>query len=222
MPRILRLSLRYFCSSSVSPDPSSTSEPASGHDVVGDRGREIRAAGGKSTAAPSKVSRAARSAVLRQLARPARPRRRGPPPRPPGRWTRSSRRSPASSCSGLSTGMATMVVQLGLATMPLGIDASVGRVDLGHHQRHLGVHPPGRGVVDHDAPRRRPSGARAPATRRPRPSTGRCRCRRSRRSAASSTSTSPPPTGRRGRPSGPRRRTGCRRAGSARSTRTGA
>ena len=30
MCRILRLSLRSFCSSSVSPDPSSTSEPASG------------------------------------------------------------------------------------------------------------------------------------------------------------------------------------------------
>jgi hypothetical protein len=30
MPRILRLSLRSFWSSSVSPEPSSTSEPASG------------------------------------------------------------------------------------------------------------------------------------------------------------------------------------------------
>ncbi len=30
--------------------------------------------------------------------------------------------SPAASCSGFSTGMATMVVQLGLATIPFGID----------------------------------------------------------------------------------------------------
>ena len=35
-----------------------------------------------------------------------------------------ARMSPASACSGLSTGMAAMVVQFGLATMPLGRSAS--------------------------------------------------------------------------------------------------
>src|ERR1039458_6284710 len=34
-----------------------------------------------------------------------------------------SRRRPASSCSGFNAGMATIAVQLGLATMPFGIDA---------------------------------------------------------------------------------------------------
>ena len=36
----------------------------------------------------------------------------------------TSRTSPASSCSGLSTGIAAIVVQLGLATMPLGASSS--------------------------------------------------------------------------------------------------
>ena len=35
----------------------------------------------------------------------------------------TSRRRSASSCSGFSTGMQTMVVQFGLATMPLGMSA---------------------------------------------------------------------------------------------------
>jgi hypothetical protein len=35
--------------------------------------------------------------------------------------------------------MAAMVVQLGLATMPLGIIGQGVRIDLGHHQRHVGV-----------------------------------------------------------------------------------
>ena len=47
------------------------------------------------------------------------------------------------------TGMATIVVQLGLATMPLGIE-EVGSVHLGHDQRDVVVHAPGTGVVDHD------------------------------------------------------------------------
>ena len=37
----------------------------------------------------------------------------------------TSRRSPAAACSGLSTGIAAMVVQLGLATIPFGMDPSV-------------------------------------------------------------------------------------------------
>ena len=37
----------------------------------------------------------------------------------------TSRRSPAAACSGFSTGMAAMVVQLGLATIPFGMASSV-------------------------------------------------------------------------------------------------
>ena len=53
---------------------------------------------------------------------------------------------------GLSTGMATIVVQLGLATMFFGMDVEGVGVDLGDDQRDVGVHPPGRGVVDHHRP----------------------------------------------------------------------
>ena len=35
-----------------------------------------------------------------------------------------TRRRPAKSCNGFNTGMATMVVQFGLPTMPFGIEAS--------------------------------------------------------------------------------------------------
>ena len=69
----------------------------------------------------------------------------------------TSRISRASSCSTLSTGIAAIVVQFGLAMMPL-----IGRraahvpveVDLADHQRHVGVLAPGRRVVDHDDPGR--------------------------------------------------------------------
>ena len=58
--------------------------------------------------------------------------------------------SPASSCRGLKTGMATMVVQFGLATMPLGIERQRFGVGLGHDEGHVGVEAPGRRVVDDD------------------------------------------------------------------------
>ena len=38
---------------------------------------------------------------------------------------------PAASCSGLSTGMATMVVQFGLATIPLGMESSAAALASG-------------------------------------------------------------------------------------------
>ena len=43
----------------------------------------------------------------------------------------TSRVSPASTSSGLSTGIATIVVQLGLATMPFGIDPSASALTSG-------------------------------------------------------------------------------------------
>ena len=44
--------------------------------------------------------------------------------------------------------MATMVVQFGLATMPLGMARSRLGVRLGNDERDVGVHAPGGGVVD--------------------------------------------------------------------------
>ena len=55
MPRILRLSLRSFWSSSVSPDPSSTSEPASGT-TLNAIGATYLFGAGKATALPSCTS----------------------------------------------------------------------------------------------------------------------------------------------------------------------
>ena len=64
MPRILRLSLRSFCSSSVSDDPSSTRLPANGSTLKA-IGRANVCGSGNRTAAPSWVSSAARSTTWR-------------------------------------------------------------------------------------------------------------------------------------------------------------
>ena len=64
IPRILRLSLRSFCSSSVSKRPSSTSLPASGS-TLNAIGRANFDGAGNSTASPSWVSAAAPSTTLR-------------------------------------------------------------------------------------------------------------------------------------------------------------
>ena len=120
MPRILRLSLRSFCSSSVSPEPSATREPASGTTSKA-IGATYLCGSGRLTADPSWVSAAmswvtAARTWLVSSSTPARP-------LPDTAWyvLTTTRRSPASACSGASTGMAAMVVQLGLATMPLSI-----------------------------------------------------------------------------------------------------
>jgi hypothetical protein len=50
----------------------------------------------------------------------------------------------------MSTGIAAIVVQFGFAMMPFGrLRRGLG-VDLAHHERNLGIHPPGGGVVDDD------------------------------------------------------------------------
>ncbi len=76
MSRILRLSLRHFCSSLVSPEPSSTGWPAMGNTLWAMVSGKTDA-GGKITLRPSKVSAAALSTVLRSCssssATPARP-----------------------------------------------------------------------------------------------------------------------------------------------------
>ncbi len=63
-PRILRLSLRSFCSSSVSNEPSSTTEPAIGSTLKA-IGRTYLTGSGKGTAEPSCASSAALSTTAR-------------------------------------------------------------------------------------------------------------------------------------------------------------
>ena len=148
-PRILRASLQYFCSSSVSSEPSSTILNWQRDHVVGDRDRvdrrrrevDRRAVEGEVGGAVRRLGQ-----LLGELAHrvDAAARHRLV------RARRSGGVSPASSCRGLKTGMATMVVQFGLATMPLGIEAERVGVGLGHDERHVGVHAPGRRVVDDD------------------------------------------------------------------------
>jgi hypothetical protein len=76
MPRILRLSLRSFCSSSVSKEPSSSTEPASGTTLKA-IGATYFSGAGKSTAEPSWTSSVARSTTWRTClsssSTPARP-----------------------------------------------------------------------------------------------------------------------------------------------------
>ena len=94
MSRILRLSLRSFCSSSVSNEPSSTSLPASGRTLKA-IGRANFSGSGNTTAAPSWVSSAAPvddlADLLVELVDAGRARR----PRRPGRcWRRGARARP--------------------------------------------------------------------------------------------------------------------------------
>ena len=132
--------------------PSSTIDPASGRTLKA-IGFTYALGAGRSTARPSKASAAAESATLRTCSSssvtPL-------PPVPETAWYDETyrRTSPAWRCSGASTGIAAMVVQFGLATMPLGSDVEVLGVDLAHHERDVGVHPPGAGVVDHHGPGR--------------------------------------------------------------------
>ena len=118
MPRILRLSLRSFCSSSVSNEPSSTSAPANGS--------TLKAIGATYFFGSGQRDRARRRGPARgrgrRPRRPARPAPRRPPARcrrPPGRSWRPSGPGRPRRAAACSTGIAAIVVQLGLATMPL-------------------------------------------------------------------------------------------------------
>ena len=129
-PRILRDSWQYFCSSSVSSEPSSTIVNCSGITLyaighrVHRRGREVdrRAVEGEVGGPVGRLGQ-----LLGELAHRVEAATRDRLVR--GR--RSGGVRPASSCRGLKTGMATMVVQFGLATMPLGIDASASALASG-------------------------------------------------------------------------------------------
>ena len=129
MSRILRLSSRNFCSSLVSPEPSSTSDPAMDSTLWAMRSGNTRRRG--RYGGPVEGQRGRPVDRRPAAARRARRRRPGPSRTPPGRSRPPGGSSPAASCSGLSTGMATMVVQLGLATIPFGIERSVDSLTSG-------------------------------------------------------------------------------------------
>ena len=162
MPRILRLSLRSFCSSSVSNEPSSTSEPGHRQHVEGDRRDVLHRLREGRRRAPSWVSSAALSTTACDL--PVELLDAGQPAardRLVGRDDHARRARPRA-CSGCEHrhrghGRAVGVGDDALAHRR----ASALRVDLADDQRHVGVHPPGRAVVDDD--RRRPRRTAAPA-----------------------------------------------------------
>src|SRR5699024_2437267 len=117
-PRSLRDSLRSFCSSSVSSDPSSTIAPATGS-TLNAIGATYGPVSSTLSVEPSWTSSWPApmfpvSWVL-SASTPARP-------EPETAWyvATTSRVSPAASCNALSAGIAAIVVQLGLAMIPLG------------------------------------------------------------------------------------------------------
>ena len=86
-------------------------------------------------------------------------------PAPDAAWyeATTSASSSNSRCSAPIAAIIDSVVQLGFAMIPFGRFGGLVGVDLGHDQRHVGVHPERAGVVDgHRAARggdRRPLGA---------------------------------------------------------------
>ena len=115
----MRLSLRSFCSSSVSKEPSSTTEPASGTTSKA-IGRTYFFGAGISTAPPSCVSAVVSCETAARTCSSSSSTPDSPLPDTAWYVLMTRRRRPASACSGWSTGIAAIVVQFGLATMPLG------------------------------------------------------------------------------------------------------
>ena len=147
-PRILRLSSRNFCSSLVSPLPSSTSWPATG--------MTLKAIGlgnftgtGMSTALPSCASAAAPSRhladLLVQLGGPGEP---GARDRLVGR--RHDAAQPGRVVQRLQHGHGNHRRAVRVGDDPLRYGAECPAVDLGHDQGNVRVHPPRRRVVDDD------------------------------------------------------------------------
>ena len=109
--------------------------------------------------------------------------------------------------------MATMVVQLGLATIPLEMLSQRLGVDLGDHQRHLRVHPPGRRVVDDDRAGCREAGRDLPRRRRAGRAQGDVDAGEVGRGGVLDRDLAAAPRQEAARRAGARRRTGRRRAG---------
>src|SRR3954447_5968399 len=184
IPRIFRLSLRSFCSSSVSSLPSSTTEPAIGS-TLNAIGRTYFSGAGISTAVPSCANSRPRSPTASTCeassSTPA-------TPLPDTAWyvLATSRTSPASSSPPppRAPPPPRLVVQRlqhrhrghrravrvrddALAGLVYGV-----RVDLTHDKRHVWVHAPGGGVVDHERTGRGVLGRQRPR----RPCAGREQC----------------------------------------------
>ena len=164
--RILRLSSRNLCSSSVSSEPSSTIEPASGMTlcaiVAGNLRLRRRERACRRTRGPRVVV-----LMLLELARPARRRRRAPTRSPPGRSTPRSSRGPPRRAAASAPASPPWSCSWGWRRFPWDRVERVG-VHLGDDQRHVGVHPPRRGVVDHDRTGRGEARAQHARGRRPR------------------------------------------------------
>ena len=164
MSRILRLSLRSFCSSSVSNDPSSTTEPASG----------------------STLNAIGRDVLLRRRERHRRPvvhQLGGPVDDLAHLLVELVDAGAAAAGDGL-VGAGDQPDQAGLVVQRLehrhrghrravgvGDDALAGvgdrgAVHLADDQRDVRVHPPGRGVVDHDGTGSGEPGSEHPRRRR--------------------------------------------------------
>ena len=164
MSRILRDSLRTFSSSEL--QPPSLSEPAQGTTL-----RASGAGNGESSPSLSWTSHARHRPASRARGCRRRPASRhrggrcraGRRPRRPGRRRPRARETPPA-CRAPSASIIVRVVQLGLPMMPLGRFADRVGVDLGHDQRHVGVHPEGARVVDDDDPARTAIGAHSAET----------------------------------------------------------
>ena len=213
MPRILRLSLRSFCSSSVS--SAAVVDEAAGQrdDVEGDRRRELHRRGSR-PAARRRPGRRRRSATLRTCSSSS-----STPAEPGAGHGLVGAHRPAdgarlSRWSGFSTGMATIVVQLGLATMPFGIESRASALTSGTTSGTSGSMRQADELSITMAPAAA-TGAPARARWSCRPRTGRGRARRSRRWRRPRRRSRRPATAACDRPSGPRRRSGARRPGTA-------
>ena len=152
-PRILRDSLRILSSSEDQPRPCS--EPAHGTTLsASGAGNGPRSPTAPRTS-PGPLAERRSPATLVDLVvaacrcPPARRRR------PPGRTRRPARRARTARCSAPTRDDHRQRGAVGVGDDALGPPQRVVRVDLGHHQRHLGVHPEGAGVV-HARPRRAP------------------------------------------------------------------
>ena len=207
MPRILRLSLRSFCSSSVSPEPSSTSEPASGTTLNAIGATYLFGAGNSSarTVVHQLLDAVDHRADLRgqfldtgQAAAGHRLVGRHDQPDQPGLVVQHLEHRHRGHGGAVRVGDD--------ASSGPSVADIPGEVDLGDHQRHVGVLAPRRRVVDHDRTRPRRTAAPAPATwSRPRRTarcpdpTGRPSRRPRPRSPGRGTAASCPPTARRRR-----------------------
>ena len=162
-PRILRASLQYFCSSSVSSEPSSTMRELQRDHVVGDRhrvdaaGREVdrRAVEGEVRCPVHRLGE-----LLGELAD-------GFDPAARDGLIRGDHQPPEAGLvvERLEHGNGDHGGAVGVGHDALGDGAQLGGVGFGHDEGDVGVHAPRRGVVDHDGAGGREPGRQCPRDR---------------------------------------------------------